>query len=111
MNYNNKIFRLISSSKNSEVTEETFFEYKQTGNVLSCDYKGGSILYGHLVGLVDDNGKIDMRYHQVNLKGEIMTGICNSKPELLDNGKVRLHESWQWTSGDKSKGESVLEEI
>lgn len=51
-----------------------------------------------------------MRYHQVNNKNELMTGICKSKSEILENGKVRLHESWEWTSGDKSKGQSIIEE-
>ena len=40
-----------------------------------------------------------------------MTGICVSKPKIMPNGKIHLHEIWQWTSGDKSKGESVLEEL
>jgi len=40
-----------------------------------------------------------------------MTGTCFSKPEIMDNGKIRLHETWKWTSGDKSKGNSILEEI
>lgn len=111
MNYNNKRFRPIKSSENSEVSEETIFIYKQEGTILSCNYSGGSILKGHLIGTLDEVGNIEMRYHQVNLKGELMTGICNSKPEVLENGKIRLHESWQWTSGDKSKGKSVLEEV
>jgi len=51
-----------------------------------------------------------MRYHQVNQKGELMTGMCKSMPEILENGKIRLHESWEWTSGDKSKGSSIIEE-
>ena len=51
-----------------------------------------------------------MRYQQVNNKGELMTGVCFSKSEILANGKIRLHETWQWTAGDKSKGTSVLEE-
>ena len=62
------------------------------------------------MGLVDDNGKIEMRYHQVNRNGDLMTGMCVSVPEIMENGKIRLHESWQWTSGDRSKGESILEE-
>jgi len=41
----------------------------------------------------------------------LMTGTCHSTPELLENGKIRLIENWQWTSGDKSKGNSVLEEL
>jgi hypothetical protein len=51
-----------------------------------------------------------MRYHQVNNKGELMTGTCQSIPEILPNGKIRLHERWEWTSGDKSLGTSVIEE-
>lgn len=47
---------------------------------------------------------------QVNTKNELMTGICFSKPEITANGKVRLHESWKWTSGDQSNGTSILEE-
>ena len=31
--------------------------------------------------------------------------------ELLPDGRIRLHEKWQWTSGDLSSGESVIEEI
>lgn len=52
-----------------------------------------------------------MRYHQINNKEQITTGICNSEPEILENGKIRLHEFWQWTSGDNSKGQSIIEEI
>lgn len=39
-----------------------------------------------------------------------MTGICFSHPEKLENEKIRLHENWEWTSGDKSKGQSIIEE-
>ncbi len=28
-----------------------------------------------------------------------------------DNGEMRKHETWKWTSGDKSKENSILEEI
>ena len=111
MNYNNKKFRPIQNSQNGETTEETIFEYKQIGNILTSEYKGGQIVKGHLIGLVDKNGNIEMRYHQVNEKGELMTGICHSKPELNENGKIRLYENWKWTSGDMSSGKSILEEV
>jgi hypothetical protein len=52
-----------------------------------------------------------MRYHQINHNNELMTGLCKSKPEMLENGKIRLHETWEWTSGDKSKGQSIIEEL
>ncbi|WP_338763244.1 n-acetylglutamate synthase [Bernardetia sp. ABR2-2B] len=111
MNYNNKKFRPVSNTDNGETSSETMFEYKQEGNILTSTYSGGKIIKGHLIGLVDEDGNIDMRYHQVNEKGELMTGICNSRPEILENGKIRLHETWQWTSGNNSKGNSILEEI
>jgi hypothetical protein len=111
MNYNNKKFRPVENSENGETSQDTIFEYKQTGNILTSEYKGGQIIKGHLIGLVDKNGTIEMRYHQVNTKGELMTGICISKPELKANGKLRLHEEWKWTSGDMSGGKSILEEL
>ena len=111
MNYNNKIFRPIKNSENGETTTETIFKYVQKGNILTSEYSGGQIISGHLIGLVNENGNIEMRYHQVNTKGELMTGICFSKPELTGKGKIRLYENWVWTSGDKSSGKSILEEI
>lgn len=111
MNYNNKKFRPVSNTPNGETSEETIFQYKQEGSILTCTYSGGQIKSGQLIGLVDEAGNIDMRYHQVNSKGELMTGTCLSTPEILSDGRIRLHESWQWTSGDCSKGNSVLEEI
>jgi len=110
INYNDKIFRPVVNSENGETSNDTVFIYKQIGNILTSEYSGGKIINGHLIGLVDENGEIEMRYHQVNQKGELMTGICNSKPEILENGKIRLHETWQWTSGDKSKGQSIIQE-
>lgn len=110
INYNHKIFRPVSNSANGETTGDTVFHYKQEGNILTAEYAGGRIIKGHLIGLVDARGNIDMRYHQVNDQGELMTGICTSTPELLPNGKIRLHEAWQWTSGDRSKGQSIIEE-
>ncbi len=110
INYNGKIFTLISNTENAETSGETEFVYEQVGNIVTSQYAGGKIKKGHLIGIVDDNGNIDMRYHQINDKEEIMTGICKSRPEILPNGKIRLHESWQWTSGDYSKGESIIEE-
>jgi hypothetical protein len=110
INYNDKVFRPISNTENGETSSETVFVYKQTNDILTCEYSGGKIRTGHLIGLVDDIGRINMRYHQVNDKGELMTGICQSTPEMLPNGKIRLHEEWQWTSGDRSKGHSIIEE-
>ena len=111
LNYNAKKFKPVQNSVNGETSAETVFEYKQEGEILSGTYSGGQIKKGQLIGLVDENGNIEMRYHQVNIHGELMTGICFSKPEISTDGKIKLHEDWEWTSGDKSKGKSILEEV
>lgn len=111
ISYNNKYFKPVSISENGEVSEEITFHYKQKGNILTCSYTGGNILKGELIGLVSNNGSIDMKYLQINKKLEINSGICQTKLEILPSGKFRLHETWQWTSGEKSKGNSILEEI
>ena len=111
MNYDGKTFRPVANTENGEVSGETIFHYQQTGNIVTAGYAGGSIVSGHLIALVDKNGCLDMRYHQVNDKGALQTGICRSVPEHLPDGRIRLHESWQWTSGDYSKGTSVVEEV
>lgn len=111
IDYNNKRFAPLTNSDNGETSSETIFEYRQTGNVLTARYAGGKIISGHLIGVVAPDGSIDMRYHQVNENGQLMTGSCQSMPEILPNGKLRLHENWQWTSGDLSAGQSIIEEL
>ena len=110
-NYDNKVFSPVSNSANGEVSSATTFHYHQSGQVLHATYSGGDVLRGHLIALVDDAGVIDMRYHHVNRSGELQTGVCRSVPELLPDGRIRLHETWRWTSGDGSQGNSIIEEL
>lgn len=84
---------------------------RQTGRIVTCSYSGGRIVSWQLIALVDEAGCLDMRYHPMNDRGELMTGVCRSTPEFLPDGRIRLHEAWRWTSGDASSGSSVLEEV
>ncbi|RCX21490.1 hypothetical protein DFP94_102243 [Fontibacillus phaseoli] len=111
INYNGRIFRTVNNTDNGEVNRETIFKYFQNDNTVWADYSGGGIISGHLIALVDTNGCLDMRYHHINDKNEIMTGVCKSKPEILEDGKIRMHEEWEWTCKDRSKGKSIVEEI
>lgn len=111
INYNGRIFRTINNSSNGEANEETIFRYWQSSNIVWAEYSGGGITRGHLIAIADADGNLDMRYHHINDKNEVMTGICRSKPEILNNGKIRLHEEWEWTCKDRSKGYSIIEEI
>jgi hypothetical protein len=111
INYDGRRFRSVMNSPSGEVDAETTFEYHQIGHLVWATYRGGSILFGTLIAKVDPTGGLDMRYQHMNSRGELMTGRCRSTPELLTDGRIRLHESWEWTSGDHSSGQSVVEEI
>ena len=56
-------------------------------------------------------GELDFVYHHMNQNMQIKTGKCHSVPTVQENGKIELSEKWQWTSGDYSKGESLLVEV
>ena len=111
INYNGRKFRSVNNSPNGEVDADTVFHYSQKDEIVWAIYQGGAIRWGTLIAKVDEAGSLEMRYQHVNTRGEIMTGICHSTPEILPDGRLRLHEDRQWTSGDGSKGRSVVEEI
>jgi hypothetical protein len=111
INYNDKVFRSISNTANGDANDETLFHYQQQSFLVSATYSGGTVLFGHLIGLVDANGVMEISYHHVNDAGDIKTGICYSTPEVLPNGKIRVYEKWRWTNGEGGEGESIIEEV
>jgi hypothetical protein len=111
INYDNRKFASIKNSGSGEAGAETVFHYHQKEDVVWAEYSGGEIVQGTLIAKCDERGNLDMRYQHINRNGELMTGKCLSSPEVLPDGRIRLHEKWQWTCGDLSSGESVIEEI
>jgi len=111
INYDNRFFASIQNSESGEVSPATVFHYHQTNDLVWAEYKGGEIVFGSLIAKADDKGNLEMRYQHLNKQGELMTGKCFSAPEILSDGRIRLYEKWQWTSGDFSAGESIIEEI
>ena len=111
ISYDGRRFRSVENSETGEVGPETVFGYRQSGSVVSAAYEGGDVRLGTLVATVDGEGNLDARYGHVNASGRLMTGECRTTPEVLPDGRLRLHEEWRWTSGDRSSGTSVVEEI
>ncbi len=111
INYDGRKFIPKMNSKNGEVSDQTVFLYHQNGTLLWAEYSGGDILKGSLIGCVLDNGELDFVYHHMNRDMQAKTGKCHSVPTVKENGKIELSEQWEWTSGDYSKGESLLIEV
>ncbi|MEO6714247.1 MAG: hypothetical protein ABIM89_12565 [Mycobacteriales bacterium] len=91
-----------------EVDAATVFSYQEKDGVVSARYEGGAIRLGYLVG-TRSGDNLDFRYVHLGATGETSSGRCLSRIEVLDDGRLRLHEDWSWESRDGS-GTSVVEE-
>ena len=111
IHFGGRLFRVAKASGNSQTNSDTIFKYEQRDGLITATYSGGEISFGHLIGIMDMNGLLDFRYHHITTDGQLRTGMGITEPELLEGNKLRLHERWQWTSGDQSSGTSILEEI
>lgn len=110
-NYDGRVFRSVANSEGGDVGGETTFHYHQRDNVVWATYAGGSVNFGTLLATVDASGNLDMRYQHVSADGNFKSGKCASQPEQLGDGRLRLHEQWQWTDGANGQGESIIEEV
>ena len=111
INYNGRKFVSIENTDNGEVSSQTIFDYKQEGKIISATYSGGEIIQGTLIGIVMEDGSLEFRYNHVNSKDEIRGGKCVSTPKILPDGRIRLHERWQWLDTEATEGSSIIEEV
>jgi hypothetical protein len=110
VSYDGLAFRSLENP-DGEVDGETRFLYRQRGNRVWATYRGGAIAFGTLVAAAAGDGRLDMRYQHVNRAGDWREGQCQSTPERLPDGRLRLRESWQWTAGAVGRGESTVEQV
>lgn len=99
----------VSNSADGEVGQATVFTYRQDGDVIWAEYSGGSVVRGFLVG-TRTGADLHFRYSHLGVDGQTSGGVCDSTIEVLDDGRVRFHESWTWESRPGS-GNSVVEEL
>jgi hypothetical protein len=103
-----RVLRAAGDVAGGEVSGDTEFRFRQSGDMVWGRYSGGSIRMGFLVG-TSDGETIRFSYTQLNTAGETATGHSTDRMELLEDGRVRLHETWAWDSR-AGEGTSVLEE-
>lgn len=92
-----------------EVGPDTEFRFRQVDDMVWGRYSGGGIRMGFFVGTTD-GATLRFRYTQLNAAGDTATGSTVDRIEVLDDGRVRLHEQWAWDSRE-GNGTSVLEEV
>lgn len=111
INYDGRKFIPTSNSATGEVSGDTIFHYHQDGKVFWAEYAGGAVCKGFMVGMVQPDGGLVLSYQHLNTDDTIRSGRCVSVPELLHDGRLRLHEKWQWNDSSKEEGHSIVEEI
>jgi len=64
-----------------------------------------------MLGVISENGTLHFHYHHINTEGQIRAGKCDSIPKILLDGRIVLHEKWQWLDGRREAGKSIVEEM
>jgi hypothetical protein len=105
---NGRRFRSVADVAGGDVGTDTTFEYEEEDGVVSAMYSGGAIRLGFLVG-TRDGDSLAFRYAQLREDGTTATGRCESRIETLEDGRLRLHETWAWES-QPGEGTSIVEE-
>jgi hypothetical protein len=111
IDFDRRRFRTVKNSDTGESSSETVFRYRQKGSVVWATYRGGDVTYGTLLARVDGAGRLDMVTQHLNKNGDFRSGRCRARTEILPDGRYRLHERWEWTSGAAGSGRSVTEEV
>src|SRR5262249_21489649 len=85
--------------------------YRQAGDLVWADFAGGAVRRGSLTGRCAPDGVLEFTYTMVLSDGAVLAGRCRSTPEVLPDGRIRLHERWERYGPHAATGSSELEEI
>ncbi|MDQ3803204.1 MAG: n-acetylglutamate synthase [Acidobacteriota bacterium] len=111
-NLNDRHFILAGNSAAGDAPAGTArFHFRQEGDAVWATYQGGAIVLGLLLARADERGELDVRFQQLTAAGELKTGRGLSRVEVLPDARLRLRETWEFTSGATGGGEAVFEEI
>ena len=89
----------------------TVAHYHQTEDLVWGEFAGGDVRRGSIAGTSAPDGVLRFAYCMVLDNGTVVTGLCRSVPEVLDDGRVRLTEYWERFGSEASSGISTLEEL
>jgi len=90
INYDGRRFQPTGHGPDAPITT-----YRQDGDLLWADLFGGKVRRGALCGRCDGEGVLDFTYSMVLKDGRVIAGHCRSTPEVLADGRIRLHEAWE----------------
>jgi len=109
MNLSGKRFRVLATSEQGVVSEDTLLEFVQRGARVLGRYRGGTIARGYLVGTTV-GASLRFRYAQREADGHIHGGRSVCDLYVSRGGALRLEEHFTWDTRLGS-GTNIFEEI
>ncbi|TCC07866.1 hypothetical protein [Kribbella soli] len=103
--------RFSPAGHHSESHDVTVASYRQRGDLLWADFSGGRVRRGALTGVCRPDDTLEFSYSMVLADGAVVAGHCESTPEFLPDGRIRLHERWERYGPQAATGVSELDEI
>ncbi|NAY93165.1 n-acetylglutamate synthase [Muricauda sp. JGD-17] len=101
---------VTQTAVNGVVNKETLFYFKQKEHVVHAKYSGGKIAKGFLVGSLTGS-TLKFSYCQLQFDGELDNGSSVGELSMLENGKIRMTENFEWGSRPNAKGVNIFDEI
>lgn len=108
INYDGKRFRKVLADRADEAPTAL---YRQQDDLVWAQFTGGDVRCGSLAGTCDAQGVISFSYSMVLDDGRVISGHSVNTPEILADGRVRLHERWERYGAHAASGISSLEEV
>lgn len=108
IDYDGRRFRAVG---HGPVESASSAVYRHSGDLLWAEMSGGTTRRGALTGVCRPDGILEFTYSMVLTSGEVVAGRCVSTPELLDDGRIRLHETWERYGEHAASGVSEIEEV
>jgi hypothetical protein len=111
ISYDGRTFRSSAAETAGSGGASPVGHYHQDGSVVWAEFAGGKVVRGSPVGTCGPDGTLELAYCQLLDGGDVVAGRCTSKPEILDDGRIRLAEHWRRFDQAGSTGVSHIEEV
>jgi len=108
INYDGRRFRAAEAGPDGQAPVAL---YRQEGDLVWAEFAGGEVRRGSLAGTCAADGTIDFAYCMVRDDGRVISGRSLSTPQVLADGRIRLHETWERYGQHADRGTSYLEEV
>jgi hypothetical protein len=91
-----RVLRTEAAVAGGDCTPSTVFTYRVSHDAVQATYEGGGVRDGRLRAEARE-GVIAGHYDHFTDAGEARAGECEAIPEVLPDGRLRVHEAWRWT--------------